>query len=483
MPGISRAEARADGKQPVHHVSDRDDNERAAVVCHGGDSDGQWPARWRSGDDFRRNARCLRRAVAVSTIVNSTTFRYIPAAGLAAASGTITAATNDQFNFAYEPFNGNAVVSAQLLGLTNADEGNGTPMAGVMVRGSTNDNDPFVAMVQTTVGGLVFEYRTTTGGNVNSVSLGGLSVGSEYVEIVRSGNNFGGYYSSNGTAWTQLGATVAIAAMPSTANVGLAATANYNPQLTDATFANVNVGVQAPPSPPPPLRIPIRSPERPPPSASSAPKTAAIPASPTPGPTPVPSGVTYSGNTNGTNAAKNITAIFTQAGNYNFTATITDPGATIPRPAGLGRGGSADADQCRRLAGHLARGAGGDSPSNSRRRRPINSAMPSASPSFSWGITGRRQFDRWHGERDARHDAGIVHRHRHRRRRPGNGDRDRRELRRTFRFNPGHQPRQHRRGLAQRPRQQHHRLAKRRADHVHRRSPASPSRTPLQTTC
>ena len=38
-----------------------------------------------------------------------------------------------------------------------------------------------------------------------------------------------------------------------------------------------------------------------------------------------PSGVTYSGNTNGTNAAKNITAIFTQAGSYNFTATITDP--------------------------------------------------------------------------------------------------------------------------------------------------------------
>ena len=37
-----------------------------------------------------------------------------------------------------------------------------------------------------------------------------------------------------------------------------------------------------------------------------------------------PTGVTYSGNTNGTNAAKNITAIFTQAGSYNFTATITN---------------------------------------------------------------------------------------------------------------------------------------------------------------
>jgi hypothetical protein len=39
-----------------------------------------------------------------------------------------------------------------------------------------------------------------------------------------------------------------------------------------------------------------------------------------------PSGVTYTGNTNGNNAAKNITANFTQAGSYNFTVTITDSG-------------------------------------------------------------------------------------------------------------------------------------------------------------
>jgi hypothetical protein len=38
-----------------------------------------------------------------------------------------------------------------------------------------------------------------------------------------------------------------------------------------------------------------------------------------------PSGVTYTGNTNGTNAAQNITANFTQTGTYTFTVTITDP--------------------------------------------------------------------------------------------------------------------------------------------------------------
>ena len=38
-----------------------------------------------------------------------------------------------------------------------------------------------------------------------------------------------------------------------------------------------------------------------------------------------PRSVTFSGTINGTNAAKNITATFTQAGTYNFLVTITDP--------------------------------------------------------------------------------------------------------------------------------------------------------------
>ncbi len=39
-----------------------------------------------------------------------------------------------------------------------------------------------------------------------------------------------------------------------------------------------------------------------------------------------PAAVTYSGNTNGTNAAKSIAANFIQSGSYTFTATITDSG-------------------------------------------------------------------------------------------------------------------------------------------------------------
>src|ERR1019366_1437155 len=59
--------------------------------------------------------------------------------GNTAAGASLTASTNDQFNFAYQPVSGSAAVSAQLLSLTNADEGNGTPLAGVMFRSSTDN--------------------------------------------------------------------------------------------------------------------------------------------------------------------------------------------------------------------------------------------------------------------------------------------------------------------------------------------------------
>ncbi|MGD0770192.1 MAG: hypothetical protein ABSB42_18575, partial [Tepidisphaeraceae bacterium] len=171
----------------------------------------------------------------------ATEFTFAIAAGTDTASGTITATLDDQFNFAYQPITGSASISAQLLSLTNADNGNGTPQAGVMYRASTNPNDPFFELVQTSANSLLLEYRTTTSGSVTTQALSGVPVGSEYVKIVRDGSNFSGYYSSNGTTWTQLGSTITITAMPSTANVGLAATASYNPQLTDATFTKVTV--------------------------------------------------------------------------------------------------------------------------------------------------------------------------------------------------------------------------------------------------
>src|ERR1019366_3979178 len=171
----------------------------------------------------------------------ATEFTFAIASGTDTASGTITATLDDQFNFASQPITGSAAVSAQISSITNADAGIGTPQAGVMYRASTNPADPFVAVVQTSASSLALEYRTTSGAGITTQNVTGVPVGSEYVEIVRSGNNFSGFYSSNGSTWTQLGSTVAVPAMGTTANVGLVATASYNSQLTSATFTHVSV--------------------------------------------------------------------------------------------------------------------------------------------------------------------------------------------------------------------------------------------------
>jgi len=252
----------------------------------------------------------------------ATEFTFTIAAGTDTASGTISATLDDQFNYAYEPITGNAAISAELLSLTNADNGNGTPQAGVMFRASTNPDDPFFEVVQTSAGSLVLEYRSITGGSVTTQTLSSAAVGSEYMKVVRNGSNFSAYYSANGTSWT-LGSTVAIAAMPATANAGLMASASYNPQLTDATFNNVVVNTGPT----------VASAATAMPSLVTGTSTAlSVLGSDSGGQSSLiyswsytgPTGVTYTGATNGTNAAQNITANFTQAGTYDFTATITD---------------------------------------------------------------------------------------------------------------------------------------------------------------
>ena len=166
--------------------------------------------------------------------MNATTFTYVVTPGLATASGNITAATHDQFNFVYTSVSGDQSIVAQLASLNNA--GTGSPQAGVMFRAGNNAGDVFVALVQTTGSQLIFEYRTTVGGVISSTSLGNVPVGAEYVRLVRNGINFSGYYSTDGINWTQLGSTIAIGSMPPTALIGLAVTADYNPQLSSAEF-------------------------------------------------------------------------------------------------------------------------------------------------------------------------------------------------------------------------------------------------------
>jgi hypothetical protein len=319
----------------------------------------------------------------VSSILSPTSFAFVTTAGQASSTGG-TAATSDQFNFASESVTGDGSVSAQLVGLTNADGAAGTPQAGVMYRAGMNNGDPFAAMVQTDGSNLTFEYRTTVGGAVTATTLGSVPVGAEYLEVVRSGNNFSGFYSSDGITWTQLGSTVAIAAMPTTANVGLAASAGFNSQLTTATFSNVNI-----PAGPVVTQVAAATPS-PVTGTSTALSALGSENGTDAGLTYTwaatgPAGVTYTSATNGTNAAKNITANFTQAGNYSFTVTITDSsGLFVTSSIGVTVQQTATAVNV--TPGSVTVAPGGTEQFSASATDQFGNAI--SSPTFGWSITG-----------------------------------------------------------------------------------------------
>ena len=160
------------------------------------------------------------------------------------ASGTWTVAgggadiwgTADQFQFASQGFTGDGSLIARVTGVQNTDP---WAKAGLMFRDSADPGASFADVVVTPGNGVAFQWRASAGGPPENVNLTGLSA-PVWVQLVRSGDAFSGYYSADGIAWTQIGATQTIA-MNSTALAGLAVTAHNNGALSSATFTNVSV--------------------------------------------------------------------------------------------------------------------------------------------------------------------------------------------------------------------------------------------------
>jgi RHS repeat-associated protein len=145
---------------------------------------------------------------------------------------------SDGFHFAYQTMSGDGTVVARVVSLTG---GTSYASAGVMIRetlaqGATNANTsavpgPFV----------MFFYRTTTAGGTTTVSGGRVTL-PYWVKVVRAGNSFSGYMSSNGTTWVQVGSTQTIS-MGQSVYVGLAVGSGSTSSTTTATFDNGSITV------------------------------------------------------------------------------------------------------------------------------------------------------------------------------------------------------------------------------------------------
>jgi regulation of enolase protein 1 (concanavalin A-like superfamily) len=153
-----------------------------------------------------------------------------------AGSGADIGNTADQFHFAWQSFTGDGSLTALVTGVQNTDP---WAKAGVMFRDSAAPGAPFADVVATAGSGVAFEWRSSAGGQPDDVHVTGLSA-PVWVRLVRAGDAFGGYYSSDGVSWTQVGATQTVP-MSATAGAGLAVTAHNNNTLGAATFTNVSV--------------------------------------------------------------------------------------------------------------------------------------------------------------------------------------------------------------------------------------------------
>lgn len=157
-------------------------------------------------------------------------------------SGADIWGTADAFNFASTSLSGNGAIVARVVAVQNTDP---WAKAGLMFRNDTTPGSMFADVFVSPANGVNFQWRTVSGGQCGSTSLGGVTA-PIWVKLARVGTNFTAAYSSNGVQWTSLG-SIGIA-MNNAARAGLAVTAHNNSTLCLSSFDHVATGVPSAPT-------------------------------------------------------------------------------------------------------------------------------------------------------------------------------------------------------------------------------------------
>lgn len=156
-------------------------------------------------------------------------------------SGTDIWQASDGFRYVYTSITGDCTITARVTALENT---HAHAKAGVMFRQSLNANSMYAMAVAKPVSPspFTFDRRATNGGtaageNGATTTLPGAP---GWIRCVRSGDTFSGYYSTNGTSWTQVGASQSVV-MGATIYVGMAVTSHADGTLCTGVFDSVEV--------------------------------------------------------------------------------------------------------------------------------------------------------------------------------------------------------------------------------------------------
>ncbi|MGE3818746.1 MAG: family 16 glycosylhydrolase, partial [Isosphaeraceae bacterium] len=175
----------------------------------------------------------IARDVGAPTLAGRTT--VVDGVTLVSGSGSGIDGARDEFQFVSKEVSGNATLAARLSSQTRTDE---QAKAGLTFRASDAPDSAFVAIMKTPAHGLVLQWRDAAG-NVDSVR-GPVLWSPVTFRLVRRGNTFTAFYSTDGKTYAQLGAAVTVA-MPTSALAGLAVTSQDRVARTASAFDFVSL--------------------------------------------------------------------------------------------------------------------------------------------------------------------------------------------------------------------------------------------------
>ncbi len=154
---------------------------------------------------------------------------------------------SDNFHFVYIPMEGDCEISARVVDIENPNNtGQTWVKAGVMIRDELVGNSLHAFMAATTGNGTAWQGRKGLGDNNGNSSGhdGGGKPTPRWVRVVRQGNQFYGYTSTDGANWTLIPGNAEISnphtfEMADPVYIGLAVTSHDNGILATGVFDDV----------------------------------------------------------------------------------------------------------------------------------------------------------------------------------------------------------------------------------------------------
>ncbi|MEC4675401.1 MAG: hypothetical protein VST72_00575, partial [Nitrospirota bacterium] len=152
------------------------------------------------------------------------------------ADGSTIWGASDEFRYIHQTISGDFDVRLRII-TPPTETGQTYAKAGLMVRADNSAGSRHVKAMATNLAGLQFSYRTSDGGDTylsgDYVSAKKISY-PVWVRLVRTGNTFTAFYSSNGLDWTQHSSTTV--SMPAAVLVGMAASSYSSVSLGTAEY-------------------------------------------------------------------------------------------------------------------------------------------------------------------------------------------------------------------------------------------------------